>query len=165
MAVVGLWHGVGWGFVLWGVLHGCYLVAYRMWDAAKQKQASVAGPSRVSRFGWQAATLLAVVSAWVPFRANSLAQAGEMLRSMFFTFNPRISFSLNFYLVTLLVGAVCLVEPYARDWFVRLDSLAANRLRLAIANTYFVRPALYALGLLLFIVFDGRDVQFIYFQF
>jgi D-alanyl-lipoteichoic acid acyltransferase DltB (MBOAT superfamily) len=24
MGVVGLWHGAGWGFVLWGVMHGVY---------------------------------------------------------------------------------------------------------------------------------------------
>jgi hypothetical protein len=32
-------------------------------------------------------------------------------------------------------------------------------------NTYLFRPALYALGLLLFIIFDERNTQFIYFQF
>jgi hypothetical protein len=165
MAIVGLWHGVGWGFVIWGVLHGCYLVAYRIWEAARQKRAPAAQSSRVSQFVWQALTLLAVVTAWVPFRANSLRQAAEMLRSMFFTFNPRISFSLNFYLVTLLVGVVCILEPYLRDWIGKLDAVAEHHLRLAAANTYLLRPALYALGLLLFIIFDGRDVQFIYFQF
>ena len=165
MAVVGLWHGVGWGFVLWGVLHGCYLVAYRIWDATRQKRTPPAQPSRLSQFVWQALTLLAVVAAWVPFRATSLPQAGGMLRSMFFTFNPRISFSLNFYLVTLLVGVVCMIEPYLWDWIGKLDAMAEHHVRVAAANTYVLRPALYALGLLLFIIFDGRDVQFIYFQF
>ena len=165
MAVVGLWHGVGWGFVIWGVLHGCYLVTYRVWETAQQGRAPAPHPSRLSRLLWQAGTLIAVVGAWVPFRATTLRQATEMLRSMFFTFNPRISFSLNFYLVTLLVGVVCMLEPYLRDWMCKLDALAEHHVRLAAANTYLLRPALYALGLLLFIIFDGRDVQFIYFQF
>lgn len=165
MAIVGLWHGVGWGFVVWGILHGCYLVIYRIWEAAQKKRADVSQPSRFSQIIWRAGTLVAVVSAWVPFRANSLHQAAEMLRSMFFSFNPRISFSLNFYLVTLLVGAVCILEPYLRDGIGKLDAVAEHHVRLVAANTFLLRPALYALGLLLFIIFDGRDVQFIYFQF
>ena len=165
MAVVGLWHGAGWGFVIWGVLHGCYLVTYRIWEGAQQKRTPPVQLSLLKRCLWQAGTLIAVISAWVPFRANTLRQAAQMMRTMFFSFNPRISFSLNFYLVTLLVGAVCILEPYLREGICKLDAVAEHHVRLAAANTYLLRPALYALGLFLFIIFDGRDVQFIYFQF
>ena len=33
MSLVGLWHGAGWPFLVWGCLHGLYLVAYRAWEA------------------------------------------------------------------------------------------------------------------------------------
>jgi alginate O-acetyltransferase complex protein AlgI len=165
MALVGLWHGIGWGFVIWGLLHGCYLVTYRIWQSVREKHTPLWKPSRLSQVIWQVATLIAVVSAWVPFRATTLRQAAEMLHSMFFTFSPRISFSLNSYLVTLLMAAVCISEPYVRGWICKLDAVAERHLRLAAANTYLMRPALYAFGLLLFMIFDGRDVQFIYFQF
>ena len=33
MGVVGLWHGAGWGFILWGLMHGAYLAAYRAFEA------------------------------------------------------------------------------------------------------------------------------------
>ena len=165
MAVVGLWHGTGWGFVIWGVLHGCYLVTYRIWEGSLRKRTPIAKPSRLAQLLWPIGTLVAVVSAWVPFRAATLRQASEMLRSMFFSFNPRISFSLNFYLVTLMVGAVCILEPLLQAWICKLDAVAEHHVRLGAMNMYLVRPALYALGLLLFIIFDGRDVQFIYFQF
>jgi alginate O-acetyltransferase complex protein AlgI len=165
MAVVGLWHGAGAGFLIWGVLHGCYLVAYRIWEGWQHGRIAAAKPSRLSGAVWQVVTLAAVVTAWVPFRAANLRQAMEMLHSMFFTFNPRISFSLNSYLVTLLVGTICLLEPVLRAGICKLDEAAEKRLRLAMANMYLLRPALYALGLLLFVIFDERSVQFIYFQF
>jgi hypothetical protein len=114
---------------------------------------------------WQAGTLIAVMAAWVPFRATSLRQAIEMLRSMFFSFSPRISFSLDFYLVTMLVGAVCVLEPYVRDWFCKLDAVIEQHAVLVAVNAYLLRPLLYALGLLLFLMFNEREVQFIYFQF
>jgi alginate O-acetyltransferase complex protein AlgI len=165
MAVVGLWHGAGGGFLIWGVLHGCYLVTYRIWEGRQQRRVPVAEPSRVPGLLWQVITLVAVVAAWVPFRAANLRQALEMLHTMFFSFSPKISFSLNSYLVTLLVGAVCMLEPLLREGICKLDAVAERHLRLAVANVYLFRPVLYALGLLLFVIFDERSVQFIYFQF
>lgn len=52
-------------------------------------------------------------------------------------------------------------------WFSNphLDAAAEKHVRLAMANVYLLRPALYALGLLLFVIFDERNVQFIYVQF
>jgi len=31
--VSGIWHGAGWGFVLWGALHGGYLIVNRLWSS------------------------------------------------------------------------------------------------------------------------------------
>jgi alginate O-acetyltransferase complex protein AlgI len=165
MAVVGLWHGAGAGFLIWGVLHGCYLITYRIWESAQQGKSSPAEPGLLTRLLWRTGTLIAVIAAWVPFRSTSLQEAASMLKSMFFTFNPHISFSLDFYLVTILVGGICFVEPYVRDWICKLDAVVEKRATLAAANTYLLRPVLYAVGLLLFFIFSGRDVQFIYFQF
>ncbi len=165
MGLVGLWHGAGGGFVLWGLLHGCYLVAYRIWEGLRLKRTPGWEPSRLSAWAWQIGTLVAVFTAWIPFRATSAAQATGMLHSMFFGFNPRISFSLNSYLATLLVGGICILEPCMRNVIGRFDAWAKRYVQLALANTYLFRPALYAFGLLLFIIFDERNTQFIYFQF
>src|SRR5262249_15780193 len=142
MLIVGLWHGIGWGFALWGLLHGCYLAAYRLWDRKRgaRNQSSSANGSRLSRALCQLVTLVAVTAPWIPFRALGLGQAAHMLHSMFFTFDPAISFSLDFYLVTLLVAAVCAVEPLLRDVIARLDSIAVHHARLAAANMYLLRP-------------------------
>ncbi len=63
----GLWHGAHLKFVLWGALHGAALVA----QEAMEKFVG-APTSRVARWSVQAATLLFVCLAWVPFRAGSL---------------------------------------------------------------------------------------------
>ncbi len=153
MALVGLWHGAGWGFMIWGAMHGVYLVLYRVWESWNVK-------GRVAAFAWRIATLLAVMAAWIPFRASTPRQALIMLRSLIVPHGLRPSYSVNFYLVTLMVGTVALFEPLLAAWFERADKVLPDW-----ARWFLWRPALYALGLLLFLIFDDRDTQFIYFQF
>ena len=78
MLLGGLWHGAGWTFVIWGGLHGLFLVINHEWRRLSSPTED--GPSK-SIFGW-AVTMLSIVVAWVPFRAESLAGATNMLRSM-----------------------------------------------------------------------------------
>ena len=73
MLLGGLWHGAGWSFVVWGALHGLYLMANHAWNATKIKMPKV--------LGW-AITFLAVAFAWVIFRAPTLERAGEVYRAM-----------------------------------------------------------------------------------
>ncbi len=70
MLLGGLWHGAAWNFVLWGALHGLYLLVQRWF------------PWKLPSFATRAFTLLAVVIAWVPFRASGLPATLAMLRGM-----------------------------------------------------------------------------------
>ena len=74
MALVGLWHGAGWTFVVWGLLHGFFLGSHAVLRRAGWTPSSVA----VNR----AVTFLLVCAAFVIFRAPSLGVAGEVLSSM-----------------------------------------------------------------------------------
>ena len=65
MLLGGIWHGAGWTFVLWGALHGLMLVSAHLWRRHL-------GRHRLPALPAQALTLLAVVLAWVPFRAADL---------------------------------------------------------------------------------------------
>jgi len=164
MGLVGLWHGAGWGFIVWGLMHGAYLVLYRMWEAVGESHPRLA-QSKLVGAAIQAATLAAVTLAWIPFRASTGGQAITMLRMALFGFSPRVSFSINFYLITLLIAAFTVIEPYIGSAFEMLEKGIATRPRLLAANLFLWRPMLYACGLLLFLAFDEQDTKFIYFQF
>ncbi len=73
MLLGGLWHGAAWSFVLWGGLHGLFLVLHAAWQRLGKPL-----PVIVAR----ALTLLVVVVAWVPFRADGLPAAWIVLRGM-----------------------------------------------------------------------------------
>ncbi|MDI3294244.1 MBOAT family O-acyltransferase [Janthinobacterium tructae] len=70
MLLGGLWHGAGWTFVIWGGLHGLYLVLQQAWQRA----------FGAARSHWWAGvlTFLAVVLAWIFFRAPDVATAWDI---------------------------------------------------------------------------------------
>lgn len=77
MLLGGLWHGAGWTFVIWGGLHGLYLVINNGWLSFKQRM-HWAG----NTFGSGTLTFIAVVIGWVFFRAENFATAIDMLKGM-----------------------------------------------------------------------------------
>ncbi len=78
MLLGGLWHGAGWTFVIWGALHGTYLVINHGYRAFKE----AVGLSLQSSFAARMLTFMAVVLAWVFFRAESLDGALVMVQAM-----------------------------------------------------------------------------------
>jgi D-alanyl-lipoteichoic acid acyltransferase DltB (MBOAT superfamily) len=82
MLLGGLWHGAGWTFIVWGALHGVYLIANHGWRAARQRLGWAHPQGRAGRIATQLSTFLAIVAGWVIFRADDLTAAGMMLRAM-----------------------------------------------------------------------------------
>jgi hypothetical protein len=80
MLIGGLWHGAGWTFVFWGFLHGSYLCINHIWRSTVGERSWI--PLRMkSAIEW-ALTFLAVVVAWVFFRASSFQAAAHILNGM-----------------------------------------------------------------------------------
>lgn len=91
----GLWHGAGFHFIVWGMLHGGLYVATRFWQVHMQQKngRSVINSEggggkchgrmrgKVMTIVSQAATFLYVSVAWVYFRAENIAQANALLRT------------------------------------------------------------------------------------
>ena len=81
MLLGGLWHGAGWTFVIWGGLHGLYLIINHGWRNFKQRMGWRDG-GKLSRFCAGLLTFLAVVVGWVFFRADNFTVATELLSGM-----------------------------------------------------------------------------------
>ncbi|MFB1082212.1 MBOAT family protein [Jeotgalibacillus sp. JSM ZJ347] len=71
--ISGIWHGAGWTFILWGVLHGLASIVARMW-----KKAGFSMPKLLAWF----ITFQFVNATWVFFRAISIDQALQVLKAM-----------------------------------------------------------------------------------
>jgi hypothetical protein len=79
MLLGGLWHGAGWNFVLWGGLHGLFLVINHGW---RKLRGTNSPSSRGGQLAGIALTFIAVVIAWVPFRATHFDATQAMLSGM-----------------------------------------------------------------------------------
>jgi alginate O-acetyltransferase complex protein AlgI len=81
MVIGGFWHGAAWTFIAWGALHGLYLLIHRWWQS--QSLAAWLGRTAWWRYPACALTFLAVLVAWVPFRADDMTVATKIWASLF----------------------------------------------------------------------------------
>ena len=83
MLLGGLWHGAGWTFVIWGGLHGTYLCINHLWHAVRPRLGLGTDIGHPLTHGLaRALTLLCVIIAWVPFRAESFETTAIVLSGM-----------------------------------------------------------------------------------
>ena len=86
MLICGFWHGANWTFVVWGGLHGIYLVFSAFTQKMREKIRKAIGLDRVPRLhnGLKiVVTFFLVCFAWIFFRANSISDAIYIISHLF----------------------------------------------------------------------------------
>ena len=158
MLLGGLWHGAGWGFVIWGGLHGLYLClnhALRSLDL----------PRWLVVLGWPV-TLMAVVLAWVPFRASDLTSALSIWQVMFAFETSSVPRGFDLTAAAYLavgVGIVCFAPNSQRIMQTLFEPPRVQEVLPA-----YVRPtfaAIVGFAAALGLTLNNRIAQFLYFQF
>jgi alginate O-acetyltransferase complex protein AlgI len=148
MALVGLWHGAAWTFVVWGLVQGAYLAVH-----AVARQARLTPPWR-----WlnRTLTFVAVIAAWVVFRAPTLHAAGQVYRAMAGLNGveslARIRELVGPAFAALVIAGLIWVNVAPNTW----EVTPKPRVRYAV---------LLGLGLGAAILAIGRPSPFLYFQF
>jgi len=155
----GLWHGANWTFVIWGALHGLYLIAGFMtnrWIAVPKMA--------FSRFLKLAGVFLLVSFGWIFFRAKDFTYAVQMIKGCltgYHIFHPGLTSgivnSMNFYICVLGVLALVSIEAVAfnKGFYLRFQGWD-SRFKLACYT-------LLCLTIVCLGVFN--NTRFIYFQF
>ncbi len=76
--VSGLWHGANWTFVIWGALHGIYIITASLTAKLRKRVLNFTGllkypfVIKIANIVW---TFILVDFAWIFFRANSVSDA------------------------------------------------------------------------------------------
>lgn len=99
--VSGIWHGAGWTFILWGLLHGCAMVIYRAFKGAFEK---------VPKAIMWVLNFIFINASWVLFRAESITDAVKMFEALArpgFTINAELSETLfNIIPISIITNAI-----------------------------------------------------------
>jgi len=142
MALGGLWHGAGWTFVIWGILHGIGLAAGVLW---RRWFVPISRP-----MGWAMLMVFLLIS-WVFFRAPSLAAAWNVLTSMVTGGGPAWPRGLG---TIAIAAAVVFLAPTSQT--------VAGNLR---PYRWLAPAGAFATVALLLKLADGPAYEFIYFHF
>jgi alginate O-acetyltransferase complex protein AlgI len=104
MLIGGIWHGAGFNFVIWGLLHGVYLILNHILKSLKL--------FRIPKPIGILTTFFFVVIAWVFFRAKNVAQAKTLLFTMFnfADLNQIIKMNMLKENLTLVISELCLAS-------------------------------------------------------
>ena len=176
MLLGGLWHGAGWTFVIWGALHGLYLMIEKFLQeiAAKRRLRFAIADDTVRTHGIKAPRFLKVAPSnnfiyalftfflvnitWVFFRATDFTTAWRMLHAMFFIQDAGATLLSNLAIIKVSVIITAMVGFH---WFMR------NRRVLGVAERmpWWLLALVWSAMLILLILSQESTSSFIYFQF
>ena len=152
----GLWHGANWTFIVWGLIHGFYILVGHLRRNRFPKL--IFKPVVEITF-----TFLLASFAWIFFRSQNLQEAFIVVKRIFSPHTPNVidgEFDQHSVLVYSLLGILTImITDVIAEFFPGKQTILQNRrgwVRLA-------APVGLILIIVLFGVFDGG--QFIYFQF
>jgi D-alanyl-lipoteichoic acid acyltransferase DltB (MBOAT superfamily) len=168
MLLGGLWHGASWSFLLWGGLHGVFLVMHRLWGRTALGT-WLRGRTGVAGFVWHAAcvvlTFHAVCLAWCFFRLTVLSESLACVGKWFVFDRDKLlvggANDVSLWLLLGLYGAGVWLAHRARRLPV-LDWLAAPG---PLARGFAWGAAAMLLVLAVLLSPGGEKPPFIYFQF
>ncbi|MDT0295350.1 MBOAT family O-acyltransferase [Mesonia ostreae] len=158
--VSGFWHGANWTFIVWGALNALYFLPIFLTNNNRNNLDIVAYgkylPS-LKEFLLMLSTFGLTVFAWIFFRANNVEHAINYIASIFST----SFFSIPEIKPKSIILLICIF--IAIEWFGREG-------KYAISNIFNIRKRFYRWSFYVFIcllifLYQGKQQEFIYFQF
>jgi D-alanyl-lipoteichoic acid acyltransferase DltB (MBOAT superfamily) len=163
--VSGLWHGAAWTFVVWGALHGLYLVLSLSTVGIRERVEAALGFGRHPTLAKGVRVFMTfnlVCFAWIFFRANSISDAFYIAGHLFSGIELQAGYGLGLGPYQLALALLAILVMELGHLLQRRGSVAAY----LNARPVWVRWAAYY-GLVLATLLFGRlgVTEFIYFQF
>jgi D-alanyl-lipoteichoic acid acyltransferase DltB (MBOAT superfamily) len=152
-AIMGLWHGANWTFVLWGLIHASAVYVERIIKSLQRFD-----KLRISIIGWCLTLGIAMLS-WIPFRAADLSTTFKLIGHIF---NPLkytyYSFKENLYLVAFFL--------FIAHVFAFFINEKQNQFRQRFSWLYHpLEVIMFTVIIVIVVIFLRPISQFIYFQF
>ena len=168
--VSGLWHGANWTFVVWGALHGFYLVFALVTKPFRNRLNKLVHLDKLP-FLDSLITFGLVTFAWIFFRAKDVQTAWYIIRKLFLGFPQVVTTWINHHSVFQPLGLPRLYLILCVFLIIFLEAIHYLKGKLNVPKLFLQQPVFirwsvyYAVFLIILLlgVFENR--QFIYFQF
>lgn len=168
MVLGGLWHGAHWNFIIWGALHGVYLIANQFTRAIAKifGVLDVVETAKSIRLTSWAITFLGAVVAWVFFRATTTGGAVSMIQSMF-GFAPVDAVYMGANVQTLLWGALAAISAFLLPNTKEISEVFQKDLLKRPSRTFYILGSLsgFAASFAFFASLSLTQSPFLYFNF
>ena len=164
--VSGLWHGAGYTFLIWGLLHGIYQIVGKLTLNTRDKLNNKIGLSSKSvNILRVVITYLLICFAWISFRSNNITDTLEAYKLLFtsWSFKREYFIQVSSILDLNLVNILLLIYPIIIYLF--LDKLIFNIKNRYISYTIYVILAWGVISAYIYLSYLGSSSSFIYFQF
>jgi alginate O-acetyltransferase complex protein AlgI len=162
--VSGLWHGANWTFIIWGGLHGFYLV-FAIWTKPlREKINKSLGLTKMPRLFDLLQVIITcclAIFAWVFFRANSLSDALYIIKSML-VLKPVENLNLFSFAADMYLSIILIVILFIAD--ILEDKYNISE-KLRIQPVYMKWAMLAGVVISIFIFGKWEEINFLYFQF
>ncbi|TAE10464.1 MAG: MBOAT family protein [Bacteroidetes bacterium] len=173
--VSGIWHGAGFTFVVWGLLHGTAL-AIEIGTKKTRKQLKKSIPSWLFSFGSYGIILVFLLVTWVVFKSNTLQQAWSYCGQMFSLHKASapqffIYSQLKWVAILFLVEALYTNQTWVLACMPSSSSLAKNKKFTSLVEHKYISvillAILYALLIVAMVYFNKQSSsrEYYYFKF
>lgn len=152
MTLFGFWHKASLLFLIWGCYHGIVLVLHRQVQQAERNLNWEPAPGPWALVSW-ISTMILINVAWIFFRANSLAESGQMLSALFSpsTYAQHYLSSSLYLLVGVLSAGYAVVMLVSSRIRPRAEGDVRNPGLLARWQWFWI-PPLYALAMIFLVM-------------
>ncbi len=165
--ISGLWHGANWTFVIWGSLHGFYLLFSTWTQKYRTALFDAVTPIRFEMIRKALRVLITfhlVLFSWIFFRANSLHEAFYIISHLFSGLNMSALNTISGFgtpELMFVIGAIAVME------FIHVVQRKHGIRKLLGQQPFMIRWAIYYFLIMTILLFGAYDYSnaFIYFQF
>jgi alginate O-acetyltransferase complex protein AlgI len=164
--VSGLWHGAKWTFIIWGTLHGLFMVITILWNRATERvQWTLSLPKVITRILKIFVTFNLVAFSWIFFRANSLSDADYIVSHLFTNMGVKLSLR-NIIPISKFEFSIAFIAIILMEFIHWLQVRNISTRIFVRDRPIWLRWSVYYMLVLIIIVFGKFGLkEFIYFQF
>jgi alginate O-acetyltransferase complex protein AlgI len=161
--ITGIWHGAKTTFLVWGLIHGLFLIIYQLQKKPRKqlfKFFDIRHDSSIVLWTESLVTMAVVIFAWFFFRADSIKQANAMIGKVF-TFSV---FHFPLLLIKQMINTCLILMFFIIEWNGRADMFAIEKTGMPWPRIF--RWTFYSMLIcFIFLFAQTKSSEFLYFKF